>query len=127
MESFRFSKYAGHCCELLEASSEYSTDRYLIQLVRLTHLAENINHTITSSEVSASFGLSAPLGMSLRWHQAELHKLREFPACEQPYAGMSQNISEKREARMLIFCYSQSYIILPLQYARDVALSQLPQ
>ena len=95
MESFRFSKYAGHCCELLEASSEFSTDRYLVQLVRFTHLAENINHTMTSSDVSPSFGLSAPLGMSLRWHQAELQKLREFPACEQPYAGMPQNIMRK--------------------------------
>lgn len=112
MESFRFSKYAGDCCELLKASSEFSTDRYLVQLVRVTHLAENIYHTITSSEVSPSLVLSAPLGMSLRWHQAELHKLREFPASEQPYAGMSYKIGISKTRDLI----AHSLVLLKLYY-----------
>ncbi|OKP11261.1 hypothetical protein PENSUB_3283 [Penicillium subrubescens] len=50
MESFRFTKYTDECCKILDESPELPSDRYLVQLVRTVHLAENINHTITVDE-----------------------------------------------------------------------------
>ncbi|OOQ87164.1 hypothetical protein PEBR_18497 [Penicillium brasilianum] len=86
MESFRFTEYTNECCELLEESPETSTDTYAVQLVRVMHLAENINHTMTMREVSSV--PSAPLGMSLRWHQAELQKLKDSFSCREPHAAI---------------------------------------
>ncbi|KAJ5379915.1 transcriptional regulator family: Fungal Specific TF [Penicillium cataractarum] len=87
MESFLFTQYANECCGILEDSLECPTDKYAVQLVRTMHLAENINQTMTVREVSSSVP-SAPLGMSLRWHQAELQKLRDALSCEEPHAAI---------------------------------------
>lgn len=115
MESFRFTKYTDECCKILEESPEFPSDRYLVQLVRIMHLAENINHTITVDDAHSSPGLLAPLAMSLRWHQVELQKLRDSFSCEQPHAGMSKLWSLDLgvlNANLTGQCHS--HIILPL-------------
>jgi hypothetical protein len=115
MESFRFTKYTDECCKILEESPEFDTDRYLARLVRIIHLAENINHTITVGETHSAPGLSAPLGLSLRWHQAELQKLRDSSSYEQPHAGMSKQCSlDPGLLNANIAGQCQSHIIFPL-------------
>ena len=89
MEPLRFTKYSNECCDTVQEASEFPTDAYLVQLVRVMHLADRMNRTISVNEFETPAVLSAPLGLSIRWYQAEIQKLKESFDCDSPYSGES--------------------------------------
>ncbi|KAJ5730709.1 uncharacterized protein N7483_005217 [Penicillium malachiteum] len=81
MEPVRFTKYTQECCqELVRVNelvqvNEVPTDSYLVQLVRVMHLANRIHRGVSFDEIDSP-NLSAPLVLAIRSHQAELDHLK---------------------------------------------------
>ncbi|KAJ5769836.1 uncharacterized protein N7511_001887 [Penicillium nucicola] len=82
----RFTKYTEDCCNVLEQASEYPSDAYLVQLVRIMNLAEKIQNTLYRTEFHLSSAPSTPLGLSIRWLEAELKQLRARMPSEELYS-----------------------------------------
>ncbi|KAJ5621695.1 hypothetical protein N7528_006478 [Penicillium herquei] len=86
MEPVRFTKYTHECCQELGQVNEAPTDSYLVQLVRVMHLANRIHRGVSFDEIDSP-NLSAPLVLAIRSHQAELDHLKRSFASEAPYSA----------------------------------------
>jgi hypothetical protein len=82
-----FTKYTEDCCDVLEQAAEYPSDGYLVQLVRVMNLAEKIHNTMYRTELYFSSAPSPPLGLSIRWLEAELKQLKARMPYEEPYSS----------------------------------------
>ncbi|KAJ5477698.1 hypothetical protein N7530_003207 [Penicillium desertorum] len=84
----RFTKYTDECCNVLEQVTEYPTDASLVQLVRVMNMADKIHYALYNTEVNISSVSSAPpLGLSIRWLEAELKQLKARLPTESPHSG----------------------------------------
>ncbi|KAK4865564.1 hypothetical protein LT330_009352 [Penicillium expansum] len=88
----RFTKYTDECCNVLDQIAEYPTDNFLVQLVRLMNVAERIHYTLYNTELHPSSVSSAPppLGLSVRWLEAELKQLKARIPSESPNSAILQ-------------------------------------
>ncbi|KAJ5637811.1 hypothetical protein N7490_007690 [Penicillium lividum] len=69
-------------------ASECPTDAYLVQLIRVVHLADKVHHTTSTSELGSSAVLSAPLGLIVRGQQAELQQIKISFSCGVPNSAL---------------------------------------
>ncbi|KAJ5082899.1 hypothetical protein N7532_011942 [Penicillium argentinense] len=88
MEPLRFTKYTKECCKRVEEALEFPTDAYLVNLIRVMHLADRIVHTISFNDLDYPEILSAPLGLSIQGFQAELQKIKASFSCEPPHSSI---------------------------------------
>ncbi|KAJ5349301.1 hypothetical protein N7541_007028, partial [Penicillium brevicompactum] len=72
----RFTKYTEECCKTLEQVAEYPVDNHLVQLVRVMNLAERIHCTLYRTDLPYSPVSASPIGLSIRWLEAELQELK---------------------------------------------------
>ncbi|CAG7916245.1 unnamed protein product [Penicillium olsonii] len=72
----RFTKYTEECCKVLEQAAENPVDAHLVQLVRVMNLAERIHCTLYRTDLHSSPVSSPPIGLSIRWLEAELKELK---------------------------------------------------
>ncbi|KAJ5823629.1 hypothetical protein N7447_005969 [Penicillium robsamsonii] len=88
----RFTRYTDECCNVLDQVAEYPSDAYLVQLVRVMNLADRIHHTLYNTELHSLSVSSAPppLGLSIRWLEAELKQLKASMPSESPHSGILQ-------------------------------------
>lgn len=82
----RFTRYTDECCKVLDQIAEYPTDAFLTQLVRAMNVAERIHQTLYNTELHSSSLSSAPppLGLSIRWLEAELKQLKARMPSDSP-------------------------------------------
>ena len=87
----RFTRYTDECCNVLDQVAEYPTDASLVQLVRAMRLADRIHHTLYYTDLHSSSVSSAPppLGLSVRWLEAELKQLKDRMPSQPPHSGKS--------------------------------------
>lgn len=83
----RFTKYTHECCEELLRASEFSTDPYLVQLVRVMQLADKVSRAMSLNEFESFTSISAPLGLTIRSYEAELQQLKNSFSSELPYSS----------------------------------------
>ncbi|KAJ5203463.1 hypothetical protein N7449_005542 [Penicillium cf. viridicatum] len=88
----RFTRYTDECCNVLDQIAEYPTDASMVQLVRVMNVADRIHHTLYQSELYPSSVSSAPppLGLSIRWLEAELKQLKARIPSEPPHSAILQ-------------------------------------
>ncbi|KGO73411.1 hypothetical protein PITC_085490 [Penicillium italicum] len=88
----RFTRYTEECCNVLDQIAEYPTDDFLVQLVRAMNVAERIHYTLYNTELRSSSVSSAspPLGLSIRWLEAELKQLKARMPSESPNSAILQ-------------------------------------
>lgn len=129
MEPVRFTKYTNECCEELMKVSEFPTDPFLVQLIRVVHLGDKVHHTMSINELGSSAVLSAPLGLIVRGHQAELQELKTSFRCEFPGSGQCTNLAPIHYLYMLISYdhRSKSHFIISLRDCRNHHISSLPE
>jgi hypothetical protein len=118
MEGFRFTKYTNECCEVLKEASEFPTDAYLVQLIRVMHLGTKVRHTTTLDELGSE-DLSAPLGLLVRGHQAELQQLKTSFSCEFPHSGQFKDLPQFRFLFLMFWSLSQSPFVIALRDSRN--------
>lgn len=84
----RFTRYTDECCNVLDQVAEYPTDATLVQLVRVMNLADRIHHTLYHTDLDSSSVSSAPppLGLSIRWLEAELKQLKDRIPSQSPHS-----------------------------------------
>lgn len=73
----RYTKYTDECLVTLGEMKEYSTDEYIVYLLRLHRLGEKIRRTLWDDPIDIAWGLSAPMGMCVRYLEIELRQLTE--------------------------------------------------
>lgn len=85
----RFTRYTDECCNVLDQIAEYPTDASAVQLIRAMNVADKIHHTLYHTELFSSSVSSAPppLGLSIRWLEAEIKQLKAHISSESPYSG----------------------------------------
>lgn len=85
----RSTKYTDECCNVLDQIAEYPTDASMVQLVRAMNVADKIHHTLYHPELYSSSVSSAPppLGLSIRWLEAEIKQLKAHIPTESPHSG----------------------------------------
>ncbi|KAG0160902.1 hypothetical protein PDIDSM_8434 [Penicillium digitatum] len=88
----RFTRYTDECCKVLDQIAEYPTDAFLTQLVRAMNVAERIHQTLYNTELHSSSLSSAPppLGLSIRWLEAELKQLKARMPSDSPNSPVLQ-------------------------------------
>ncbi|CAI7572578.1 unnamed protein product [Penicillium glandicola] len=88
----RFTRYTDECCNVLDQVAEYPSDAFLVQLVRVMNLADRIHHTLYHTELHSSSvsPTPPPLGLSIRWLEAELKQLKARMPGELPNSGILQ-------------------------------------
>lgn len=79
---------------MLQETSELPTDAYLVQLIKVVHLADRIVHSISVNTFDLPIMLSAPLGLTIKSFQAELQNLRASFVGECPYSSESHHPTE---------------------------------
>lgn len=85
----RFTRYTEECCKVLDQAAEYPIDAYLVQLVRAMNLGDRIHQTLYRNELHSPSVLSHPVGLSIRWLEAELKQLKARMPYEPPHGGES--------------------------------------
>ncbi|KAJ5416173.1 hypothetical protein N7465_004868 [Penicillium sp. CMV-2018d] len=88
----RSTKYTDECCNVLDQIAEYPTDASMVQLVRAMNVADKIHHTLYHPELYSSSVSSAPppLGLSIRWLEAEIKQLKSHISSESPHSTILQ-------------------------------------
>ncbi|KAF7525678.1 hypothetical protein PCG10_004669 [Penicillium crustosum] len=88
----RFTRYTDECCNVLDQIAEYPTDASAVQLIRAMNVADKIHHTLYHTELFSSSVSSAPppLGLSIRWLEAEIKQLKAHISSESPYSAILQ-------------------------------------
>ncbi|MCJ1389948.1 hypothetical protein MMC18_002806 [Xylographa bjoerkii] len=76
MDDCPFPCYAEACMNVLEESAQYPSDEYLIQLVRLQHIAEEINQALPRSDLESPHSPTAPIALYIRTLQTKLEMFR---------------------------------------------------
>ncbi|MCJ1383625.1 hypothetical protein MMC17_006739 [Xylographa soralifera] len=69
-----FNSYLEKCCVELSRGTEYRTDIYLVQMVRLQHFVERISQSLISDEIHPSWNMKAPIAFYIRSMESELGK-----------------------------------------------------
>jgi hypothetical protein len=64
------------CLQVLEKTAEYNSDQYVIQLVKMQSIAEEINQALPRHSQDFSSGSSAPVALCLRTLQEKLDSFR---------------------------------------------------
>ncbi|KAE9364158.1 hypothetical protein N431DRAFT_549798 [Stipitochalara longipes BDJ] len=77
IDPLRFTDYTRECCQIITEAGEYPTDQYLVNLVRMHSMTEQINRMLSCDE-SESLGasLSAPMGMCIQLLGKELQSIK---------------------------------------------------
>jgi hypothetical protein len=83
----KFGKYAENCCKILENTVEYPTDIYLVQLVRMQRIADNIKITIYNETLDGSPDFSPVLSINIASLERELRDVRSTLQLDLPQAG----------------------------------------
>ncbi|KIX07799.1 uncharacterized protein Z518_02453 [Rhinocladiella mackenziei CBS 650.93] len=115
IETVRYSKYAEECCHILGETAEYSSDQYLVQLIRLYCLGEKINRTLNHDEIDTSSGLSTPIGACVKLFEVELRRLKASLPLDMPQSSKfhsSQNHPTLTEQAILLVNYHAIEIVL---------------
>ncbi|KAJ5848616.1 hypothetical protein N7455_012573 [Penicillium solitum] len=88
----RFTRYTDECCNVLDQIAEYPTDASMVQLVRAMNVADRIHHTLYHTELYSSSVSSVPppLGLSIRWLEAEIKQLKAQIPSESPHSTILQ-------------------------------------
>ena len=73
IDALSYTKYLDSCLQNLEAAKEYESDLFLVQMVRLQHLAEDTHTTETPT---------APMQMYVKAFEADLLKIRQNDPCK---------------------------------------------
>ncbi|OOF99520.1 hypothetical protein ASPCADRAFT_160434 [Aspergillus carbonarius ITEM 5010] len=82
-EPMQYTSYTDECCRTVKEAAQCESDQYLVQLVRIAHMAEKIYRAVQYHEVDAPTGL-APTAMGIRWLQKELQQLKDSFVCRAP-------------------------------------------
>jgi hypothetical protein len=83
------------------------------------NLADRIHHTLYRTELHSSSVSAPPLGLSIRWLEAELKQLKSRMSCEPPYAGELS----RRDNPQIRSNISNSHLDNPLQHTGNSSLS----
>ncbi|KAJ5522464.1 hypothetical protein N7527_006579 [Penicillium freii] len=88
----RSTRYTDECCNVLDQIAEYPTDASMVQLVRAMNVADKIHHTLYHTELypSSVSSTSPPLGLSIRWLEAEIKQLKAHISSESPHSAILQ-------------------------------------
>lgn len=78
MSVLRYSKYTDECLVTVGEMKEYPTDEYIVYLLRLHRIGEKIRRTLWDDPIDIAWGLSAPVGMCVRYLEIELRQFREL-------------------------------------------------
>ena len=76
MDGYPFPLYADTCLHVLEECAEYASDEYLIQLVKLQHIAEEINQALPRSDLESPHRSAAQIALCIRNLQSKLESFR---------------------------------------------------
>lgn len=77
MSVLRYTKYTDECLLKLTETQEYPSDEYVVCLLRLHRIGEKIRRTLWDDPIDIAWGLSAPVGMGVRYLEMELRQFRE--------------------------------------------------
>jgi hypothetical protein len=77
MSALRYTEYTDECLITLGEMKEYPTDEYVVYLLRLHRIGEKIRRTLWDDPIDVAWGLSAPVGMCVRYLEIELRRFRE--------------------------------------------------
>lgn len=79
-EPLRFTKYSNECCQVLQDTSEFPADAFLVHLVRSMHLADKINRTfvIFGQAIVALFRLCLYQTDNGEWDRAYVQSTIDF-------------------------------------------------
>lgn len=127
MEPLRFTKYTHDCCQILQEAQESPTDDFVVHLVRSMHLADKIDRTFSIQDYDSPAILSAPLGMTLKWHQAELQRLRASCTCKPPHSSTFSTHPSTLIWTLIHFRPQNSHSALPLRHPRINFIQDRPQ
>ncbi|RAK95031.1 Zn(II)2Cys6 transcription factor domain-containing protein [Aspergillus ibericus CBS 121593] len=86
-EPMQYTSYTDECCRTVQEAAQCESDQYLVQLVRIAHMAEKIYRAVQRHEVDAPTGL-APTAMGIRWLQRELQQLKDSFVCDFPRSAI---------------------------------------
>lgn len=70
------NEFTEECLRVFELRSEHTSDQYLIQLVRLQKLAEEINQALPRYRQDVNWGPAAPIASWMKTLQAKLEHFR---------------------------------------------------
>ncbi|KAL3425507.1 tRNA processing endoribonuclease [Phlyctema vagabunda] len=76
MDAIRFSKYTEDCCQSVEEHAQYPSDQILVQLIRLQHIAEQVQDALPHDVTDISPSSAAPVALCIKILQTKLHKLQ---------------------------------------------------
>lgn len=77
VKGFQYTnEFTESCLQVLEEAAEYQSDQYLIQLVKMQSIAEEINQALPRHNKDFSSGSSAPIALCMRTLQAKLDSFR---------------------------------------------------
>jgi hypothetical protein len=81
LDDFRFTQYADKCVQILERCREYESDVYLVQLVRLQRIAEEVHQSIPRYNLMGSLPVQASIVQSVKTLQMKLDQFgRNLPS-----------------------------------------------
>jgi len=76
LDGMPYTAYLERCCLALAEAEEYSTDPYLISLVRLQHFVRKIEQNLPSYELEPLWSPTAPIGMYVKSLEGELQRFK---------------------------------------------------
>jgi hypothetical protein len=88
----QYTTYLENCCLALAEAEEYSTDPYLISLVRLQHFVRKIAQDLPSHEPEPLWNPTAPVGMYVKSLEGELQRFRSSLPQEQQLSGRCRHL-----------------------------------
>lgn len=124
IDPLRFTDYTKECCQIIAEAGEYSTDQYLVRLVRMHSLTDRIGRMFSCQENDPlGTSLSAPLGMCIRLIENELQSMKASIPPEAPENSQSHLDHNPRTflARLIEPDCVNSVSASPLLHARDMA------
>jgi hypothetical protein len=92
LEPIWYTRYTDECCRVVEEACQYVTDAYLVRLVRMTQIADRINRAFSYDDSDPSWGLSVPLGFSIRWLRVEVLQLKSSVPPDIPQSCESESV-----------------------------------
>ena len=63
------------CCETLEDVIEFSSDVYLVHLVRLQQKADRIGQMLYGDDIEPGTGIAAPIAMAITSLEQEINEI----------------------------------------------------
>ncbi|MCJ1382984.1 hypothetical protein MMC17_006097 [Xylographa soralifera] len=78
MDAYPFPLYAKTCLNVLEENAQHPSDEYLIQLVRLQNIAEEISRALPRSDLESPHSSTASIALCIRNLQVKLETFRNM-------------------------------------------------